>query len=332
MTRILRQLAQFLGRGVALALAAWPLIGAADSVIVLNSLSNSVSLIDPKTYRETGRVTVGKEPHHMMATPDDDALLIGNTANNELMFLDRKTGAITHKMPMLDPYQLAFSPDRRWFVATALRMDYVDIYNGEDIIRRKATVKPVARVKTRSMPSHLVFTNDSKLIYVTEQGSASVAVIDVAARKLVQHIRVGEGPAGIWASPDDKEIWVGIMGADHVVVIDRASSKVVATVSTGAGAHNIFPRGDGRHIMVSNRVANTVSVVDWKARKVVDEYPVPGGPDCLEIIPAANEMWVTARWAKKVVVIDLATKAVKASIPVGRSPHGIYYHAHAPRR
>jgi YVTN family beta-propeller protein len=122
------------------------------------------------------------------------------------------------------------------------------------------------------------------------------------------------------------------MGANHVAVIDRATNKVVATVPTGTGAHNIFPRGDGKHILVSNRVSNTISMIDWKARKVVEDYPVKGGPDCLEIVPGANEMWVTARWAKKVVVIDLATKAVKASIPVGRSPHGIYYHAHAPRK
>ena len=312
--------------------SAWPFVAAADAVIVLNSLSNSISLIDPKTYKETGRVTIGKQPHHMMATPDDDALLIGNTANNELMFIDRKTGALTHKMPMLDPYQLAFSPDRKWFVTTALRMDYVDIYNGDDIIKRRDVAKPVARVKTGAIPSHLTFTNDSKLIYVTEQGAASVAVIDVATQKVVQNIHVGEGPAGIWTSPDDKEIWVGVMGAHHVAVIDRAAGKVVATVPTGTGAHNVFPRGDGKHIMVSNRVANTVSMIDWKARKVVEEYPVKGGPDCLEIVPGANEMWVTARWAKKVVVIDLTTKAVKASIPVGRSPHGIYYHAHAPRK
>jgi YVTN family beta-propeller protein len=304
----------------------------ADSVIVLNSLSNTISLIDPKTYKETSRVSIGKQPHHMMATPDDDALLIGNTGNNELVFLNRKTGDVTHKIPMLDPYQLAFSPDRKVFVTTALRMDYVDIYTGDDIIKRRDGAKPLARVKTGSIPSHLAFTNDSKFIYVTEQGAASVAVIDVAAQKVVQTIVVGEGPAGIWTSPDDKEIWVGVMGANHVAVIDRASGKVVATVPTGEGAHNIFPRGDGKHILVSNRVANTISMIDWKARKVVDTYPVKGGPDCLEIVPGSNEMWVTARWAKKVVVIDLATKEVKASIPVGRSPHGIYYHAHAARK
>ncbi len=304
----------------------------ADSVIVLNSVSNSVSLIDPKTYTETGRLTMGNQPHHMMATPDDDALLVGSTASNRLLFLDRKTGAITKSIPMLDPYQMAFSPDRKWFVTTALRMDYVDIYLGADIIGRRDKVEPVKRVRTGAMPSHLAFSNDSRLVYVTEQGSDTVAVIDLATQRLLQTIEVGDEPAGIWATPDDREIWVGVMGSDNVAVIDRATHKVTGRIVTGRGAHNIFARGDGKHVLVSNRVANTISLVDWKDKKVVDSYSVSGGPDCLEIIPGANEMWVTLRWAKKVVVLDLTTKAVKASIPVGRSPHGIYYHAHALRK
>ena len=304
----------------------------ADSVIVLNSVSNSVSLIDPKTYTETGRLPMGNQPHHMMATPDDDALLVGSTASNRLLFIDRKSGAITKSIPMLDPYQMAFSPDRKWFVTTALRMDYVDIYAGNDVIGRRDDIRPLKRVRTGSMPSHLAFSNDSKLVYVTEQGSDTVAVIDLATQRVLQTIEVGDEPAGIWATPDDREIWVGVMGSDNVAVIDRATHKVTGRIVTGKGAHNIFARGDGRHVLVSNRVSNTISLVNWKDKKVVDSYIVSGGPDCLEIIPDSNEMWVTLRWAKKVVVLDLTTKVVKATIPVGRSPHGIYYHAHAPRK
>ena len=320
-----------LAGAAALGLAGAP-AARADAVIVLNSVSHTASLIDPKTYKEIRRVPAGNMPHHMMATPDDDALLVGSTANNKLFFLDRKSGAVTGQMPMLDPYQLAFSPDRKWFVTAALRMDYVDIYNGADITARRNGAQPVKRVKTGGMPSHLTFSADSKLLYVTEQGGGSVAVIDVPTQKLLQSIKVGPEPAGIWVTPDDKEIWSGVMGSDYIAIIDRATHKMTGKIVTGKGAHNIFPRGDGKHVLVSNRVANTISLVDWASKKVVDTYTVKGGPDCLEVIPAANEMWVTARWARQVVVIDLTTKAVKAVIPVGHSPHGIYYHAHAPRR
>jgi DNA-binding beta-propeller fold protein YncE len=36
-------------------------------------------------------------------------------------------------------------------------------------------------------------------------------------------------------------------------------------------------------------------------------------------------MWVTLRWIKKVAVIDLATRKLIKTIPVGRSPHGVFF-------
>ena len=41
-------------------------------------------------------------------------------------------------------------------------------------------------------------------------------------------------------------------------------------------------------------------------------------------------LWVTQRWARQVAVVDLEARRVVRSIPVGRSPHGIYLHNRAP--
>ena len=58
---------------------------------------------------------------------------------------------------------------------------------------------------------------------------------------------------------------------------------------------------------------------------------VPNGPDDMELTRDGKELWVTSRWSHKVYVIDMTTQQVKKIIPVGRSPHGIYFHSHAPR-
>jgi YVTN family beta-propeller protein len=302
----------------------------ADYVIVLNSAGDTLSLIDPKQYKEVGRLPIGKGPHHLMSTPDDSHLLVGNTLGNDLVYLDRKTGAIQKRLPMADPYQLGFSPDKKWFVTAAIRQDFVDIYEGDGIVAG-TKAQAIKRVKTGRWPSHLAFTPDSKFVYVTEQGANRVTKIELATQKVVAQIPVGKEPAGIQVTPDDKHVLVGIMGEDHLAIIERATDKNIGKLFTGKGAHNIFPWGDKRHALVSNRVDNTLSKIDQITLKVVDTYPVPGGPDCLEIVPDAKEIWVTSRWIQKVSVIDMDTKKLKAQIPVGRSPHGIYYHRHAPR-
>jgi len=307
-------------------------LGAADCaraayVIVLNSADDTLSLIDPKTSTETSRVPIGRGPHHMMATPDDSALLIGLTTVNQILVVDRKTGAVTKRIPAMDPYQLGFSPDRRYFVTTALRQDFVDIYPGT----LSEDMKPIARVKSGAMPSHLAFSPDSRFVYVTEQGSNTVAKIDLAAGKVVTRFAVGVAPAGIWLTPDGSKLLVGIMGQDFVAVIDRATDKVIGKVVTGRGAHNFLAKGDKRHLFVSNRVDDTISVLDMRDLKVVDTIKVPGTPDCMELSADGKWMWVTARTRKDVALVNMETRQVEKRIPVGRSPHGIYFFDHAPR-
>lgn len=299
----------------------------AQHLLVLNSGDDTLSVIDPIAKKESSRVQVGRAPHHLMALPDDSALLVGLTAVNQLAYLDPKTGAVLKKIAMQDPYQIAFSPDKKYFVATALRMDYVDIYSGT----LTDNIKPLARVKTGAMPSHLVFSPDGRTVYVTEQGGNSVARIDLASGKLIERIRVGVTPAGIWLTPDGKRLLVGIMGENFVAVIDRESFKVTGKIITGRGAHNFLAVGDGQRLLVSNRAEDTISIIDMTTSKVLETFKAPGGPDCMELTRGGKTLWYTARAAKKAISIDMDTKQVSGTVPVGRSPHGIYYFDHAPR-
>ena len=97
--------------------AALAAFGPGEKVIVLNSGEGSISIIDPVTMKEERRVPIGKEPHHLMATPDNKELIVASAASNDLVFLDPKTGEILRRVSGIsDPYQIAYSPDRKWFV------------------------------------------------------------------------------------------------------------------------------------------------------------------------------------------------------------------------
>src|ERR1700744_6394235 len=102
----------------------------AHKVIVLKSGEATLSLIDETTRQVVGTVPTGKEPHHLMATPDNASLIVANSVSNNLMFVDPKTGKPQRWVEGIeDPYQVGFSPDRKWFVSTGLRLDRLDIYH-----------------------------------------------------------------------------------------------------------------------------------------------------------------------------------------------------------
>jgi DNA-binding beta-propeller fold protein YncE len=44
----------------------------------------------------------------------------------------------------------------------------------------------------------------------------------------------------------------------------------------------------------------------------------------MEVTADGKLLWVTQRWIKQVAVVDLEQRRVVTSIPVGRSPHGIF--------
>ena len=302
---------------------------AASPVFVLNSLDDSVSVINPLTWAETKRIATGKQPHHLYLTPDEKSLIVANALSDSLTFIDPKTAEVQRSVRgVIDPYQLRFSPDMKWFVTAANRLNHIDIYrwDGKDITL-------VKRVATGKTPSHLWIDSKSTTIYSTMQDSDELIALDLASQTIKWRTKTGAVPADVYGTADDKFILIGLTGGDAVEVYDVSGkeprrSKVI---KTGAGAHAFRAFGDQRHVLVSNRVANSISKIDLQTLAVVDSYPAPGGPDCIDVSRDGKQILVSSRWAQKLTVIDVASRKITRQINVGKSPHGVWTLDHAPR-
>jgi YVTN family beta-propeller protein len=204
-------------------------------------------------------------------------------------------------------------------------LDRVDIYAAKN-----QELKMVKIVKAAKTPSHISFTSDSKLTFVTLQDSNELIAIDLATQEIVWRMPIGKMPAGVWMTPGDKYLLIGLTGSDLVQVVDWKQQKIVKEIKTGRGAHNFRPLGDKRHIFLTNRVDSTISIIDMeKLEKVADIKGLPSGPDCMDVTADGKELWVTFRFAKKVGIIDIASRKLISTIPVGKSPHGIFFHPSA---
>jgi len=175
------------------------------------------------------------------------------------------------------------------------------------------------------MPSHMAFTNDSRIVFVSLQVSGEIAAVDLPGQKVLWKMKVGPAPAGLWLTPGDKYLLVGMTGADYVAVVDWRNQKIVKQIQVGKAAHNFRSLVDGRHVLVSSRVSNTISIIDEETLEKTGEI---GG-----LMPGPDDMELTAetfRFAKHVGIIDMQTKKLVKTIAVGRSPHGIYFYDRAP--
>lgn len=312
--------------------------GAADTpatppIFVLNSLDASISIIDPGSYTELRRLPTGKEPHHLYLSPDEKSLLVANATSDTLTLVDPRTGEIQRTLSgIVDPYHLRFSPDMKWFVTAANRLDHVAIYH---VISgaHGFELKLAQRVKMPKTPSHLNIDSRSTTVYVSLQDSDELVAIDLATQTPRWKIPTGKMPADVYLTSDDKLLLVGLTGDCFVEVYDVSgpAPKLVKRIKTGDGAHAFRAWGDRRHVLVSNRVANTISRIDLQTLAVTDTYPAPGGPDCMDLMADGKTLLVTSRWARKLSVIDTDKKQVVRQVSVGKSPHGVWTLAHAPR-
>lgn len=298
-------------------------------VFVLNSLQADISVINPATWTEIGRIATGKEPHHLYLTPDEKSLIVANALGDSLTFVDPATAQVQRTVRgIVDPYHLRFSPDMKWLVTAANRLNHVDFYRWDG---KELTL--VQRVSTGKTPSHLWIDAGSRTVYSTMQDSDELVAIDISTQKIKWRTKTGAMPADVYGSPDGKHLFVGLTGSDSVEVFDIAGEqpRSVQRIKTGDGAHAFRAAGDGRHLFVSNRVANTISKIDMQALRVVDGYPAPGGPDCMDVSADGRWLYVSARWARKMLVIDTVERKVARAVQVGKSPHGVWTLRHAKR-
>lgn len=315
---------------------AWaqPVGTAGTAVFVLNSQDATVSQIDRATWRETRRIAVGKEPHHLYLTPDEKSLIVANAAGNSLTFIDPLSGQVQRTVrDIVDPYHLRFSPDMAWFVTAANRLDHVDLYRwqAQDPDRPFRLVKRIAAPRT---PSHLFIDSRSSVAYVSLQDSDELLALDLASQAVRWKVKTGKMPADVFLTRDDRTLLVGLTGERFVEAWDVSGAgapRPIRRIETGDGAHAFRAKGDGRHVFVSNRVANTISLIDTATLSVTRQLPGPGGPDCMEMLADGRTLLLSSRWARKLSVIDVEQAQVLRQVPVGRSPHGVWTLDHAPR-
>jgi DNA-binding beta-propeller fold protein YncE len=212
-----------------------------------------------------------------------------------------------------DPYQLGFSPDGKLLVVNGLARNQVDIYEA-------GSMKLVKRFPLPSMPSHLAYTPDGSIVFISLQGTGRLAAIDLKRMSVLWDTDVGKAPAGVIYAND--RVLVAIMGSDNVAVVDPVDGRVERRIRTGKGAHQLFRSPDGKIIYVNNRVEGTTVALDAATLAPVRTYRVPGGPDDIAFAPD-GKLWITERFAEKVAVLDPMSGAIEA-ISVGRSPHGIF--------
>ena len=291
-----------------------------ERVYVPNSIGNSISVIDPATFKVIDQYPVGIEPQHVTPSRDMRWLYVdqGNTGN--LTVIDPRTGKIARIIPnVTDPYNLYFTPDGTKAVVVAEDNKRLDFRDPQSFKLLRSVTIPWPGV------DHLDFTADGRYLLASTEYSGMVVKVDTVAMKIVSHLFVGGKPIDVRLSPDGSVFFVANQGLSGVSVIDPVRMKQVKFIRTGVGAHGFAVSRDAKLFYLSNRIAGTISVLDPFKRRILKTWKVGGSPDMMQVSPDGSQLWFSNRFDGYVTVINTKTGAIIAKIRTGASPHGLCY-------
>ena len=176
-------------------------------------------------------------------------------------------------------------------------------------------IAPVATIPVGSRPAGLAI--DSANVYVANNGSNSVSVIDQSTNTVVATIPVGAQPWGL--ATDGTVLYVANAGGGTVSVVDIATRTVAATIAVGAAPAGLAL--DGRTLYVADNGSASVSVVDTGSRTVTATIPVGAQPWGLAV--AGGALFVANYGARSVSVIDTATRRPTATLTSPGTPYWV---------
>ncbi len=181
-------------------------------------------------------------------------------------------------------------------------------------------------------------------LYVTNEVSGDMTIIDPAAYRVVATVPLGKRPRGIHASPDRKTIYVALSGspiggpdvdestlpppdksADGIGVFDVAQNKMVRMIKAGSDPENFDVSPDGRQLFISNEDDSAVSVVDIASGTVVKSAKVGAQPEGVKVTPDGKFVWVTSEETGTISVLDPTAGKIVKTFKVGHRPRSIAF-------
>jgi YVTN family beta-propeller protein len=291
-------------------------------------------------------VDLGNMPLNAIASRDGRYLVVslGGWREQAIEIVDRAAGRVVQRLGQPGAFfGLAWSADGRTLYASGGVADAIYEYRwrtgaSEPAALEDSIVLGSADGKTRGSryPSGIAVAPSGRALYVAENLSDSLSVVDLATRRVRQRVSVGPYPYAVIAGRDG-HVFVSAWGASFVAsFVTDSTGRLAAEHPIDVGRHPsaLALNAEGTRLFSASASTDRVAVVDVRARRVLTLLldPPPGGleegstPNALALSADGRRLYVAEADANAVAVFDLAapTSGLSSGAPrdtlLGRVP------------
>src|ERR1043166_2524809 len=290
-------------------------------------LAGSITLPTGKRLDPAGRsISVGNMPLAAVTAPGGRAVILSLNGWREqgIEVVDLAAGRVVQHLPQAGAFLgLAFAPDGKSLYASGAASNLVYRYAWNGARARLAdsiSLRAAPADSTARFPGGLALSADGHRLYVAENMADSLAVVDLAAGRVVQRLPAGHYPYAVAAGAGGGgDVFVSAWGAGTVAAFRaRPDGMLESAGAIEAGRHPsaLLLSADGARLFVASASTDRVLVVDTRSRaRGAGPPPAPPPP------PAAPRLFAAGATPARVLVVNPRARAVVAvladSAPAG---------------
>ena len=299
---------------------------------VTNGKSDSVSVIDLRTFRVAATLTVGRGPTGVASSPTKNEIYVANTDSNNVSVIDAEKNAVVatigvHRAPGF----VDVSRDgRRAYVANSGSANVSVI----DLDQRKV----MATIGVGGQPWLARVSPDGKTLAVSNTAGDSVSLIDTDKLAVRATVPVCKEPRDIAIAllGEVEKAFVACTGSNQVAAVDLKQAKLLALLDVGKRPEHLTLKPDGGELFVSNRESNNVSIIETTTNEVGSTFMVGNGPADVVITGDNTTAYVAGAGSGSVSVYAIdagrlicATRTAlpnsrsMCELPTGRDPEAL---------
>src|SRR5206468_2474743 len=160
-------------------------------VYVPNSDSNTVDVVDQRTFRVVRHFSVGALPQHVVPAWDLKTLYVTNDEGNSLTAIDPRTGAPGRTIPVDDPYNMYFTVNGRYAIVVAERLHRLDFRDAHTFKLHRSVPVPCAGI------DHMDFSADGTYAIASCEFSGQLLKLDVGTESVTASVTLPDGARGM---------------------------------------------------------------------------------------------------------------------------------------
>lgn len=184
------------------------------------------------------------------------------------------------------------------------------------------------------------------LVYVSNELSGDISVVDPETRQVIQHYQAGKRPRGIAVSADGRKLFIAVSGsprmgpgadrsradapasdkaADGIVVLDAQTGRLEVKLDVGSDPEEFALGADGKRVFVANEDSGEFSAWDVATGRKVFSHSVSEEPEGVAVSPNGREAWVGCEAGGDIFMFDAETGTQVGHALVGKRPRSIAF-------